>query len=561
MLYTPSHRLFLSLLASLMLVHGAGASTSSPAYRQAFDSYQKEQYKAARDILNQIVENDPGDMDALILLGRAHIELGGYQSAERCFNEALKVNPKLGWGYIGRGKAIWGRRIDNERAVRDLKRGLQLDESVVEGYYWLADIYESRGQYRQALEELNKAVKANPERARSYRKRGQVYMWMGDKRRALQEHDKSLEIEPDNISTIESRASAHLFFDDFKGAAADFAVAAKIEPNRSRHFCNWGGALYKAGEYRKALEILKKASSVQFESGTIHTNLGMTYEKLGDLKKAREEYDLAVKYDPKKREYYKNHARLSMKTSANADETVDDFIGMDATRSQPIDVQRKSELILVDQYSKLIEHNRRDASNYYNRAVARFCLGQYEDAQEDLTEYRNLNGWRGAAPIYGAILRSLALRHLHRAAEEENVLAEAAKHAVHPWSRQLIMNFQNKISDRHFLEGIDNLSEAKSKIKTVRCFLGLKLICDGKIEQGKDLLQWVCDNTGAEFDEHSLAASALARLDPKAASADSKAKSQEQSNREYLNQAPEIKFKDLDPTLQKKRNSLHTIKK
>lgn len=538
-----------------MVAHSAFAITTSPAYREAFDLYQKEQYKAARDILNKILEKDPKDVDALILLGRSHIESGGAESAEKIFNEALKVNPKLGWGYIGRGKALLNRGFDSEKAMRDLKRGLQLDGSVVEGYYWLSDIYDEREQYGKALEELNKAVEANPKRARSYRKRGQVYMWMGDKKRALQEHDKSLEIDPNNITTIESRACVNLYFDDFKAAAADFAGAAKIEPNKSRHYCNWGGALHKAGNYQEALQILQKAASVQFESGTIHTNLAMTYEKLGDLKRAREEYDLAVKYDSKKREYYKNHARLSMRTAASADDTVDDFIGMDATRRQPIDVQHKNDLILIAQYTRLIEHNPLDAANYYNRALARFCLARYDEAEQDLAQFQKLKGWKGISPVYAAILRALALRSLERHAEQEKVLAEAAAHAVQPWSMQVILNMQNKLSDKKVLEAIDNLPrEAKTKTKTARCFLGLKLICDGKVKEGKQLLEWVCENTGAEFDEHSLAASALSRLDPKLANIASQAKVQPPStNREYLNEAPEIKFKDLEPSLQKKK--------
>ena len=64
----------------------------------------------------------------------------------------------------------------------------------------------------------------------------------------------------------------------------------------------------------------KKFLHAEPESAAAHNNLAVAYEKKGLWEEAKEQYDLALKYDPKDKHIISNHKQFMRRYEARKDE-------------------------------------------------------------------------------------------------------------------------------------------------------------------------------------------------------------------------------------------------
>jgi len=63
------------------------------------------------------------------------------------------------------------------------------------------------------------------------------------------------------------------------------------EPNSARACSNLGNTYFKNKQYEAAIQLYKKSLALPYSYPFIHFNLGATYEKMGLVDKAIEEYN------------------------------------------------------------------------------------------------------------------------------------------------------------------------------------------------------------------------------------------------------------------------------
>lgn len=102
----------------------------------AHKAYADGNHAAARDGYRELLEDDPGKLDARRGLARSLMELGEYRAALVQFNRAIDAAPEFGATWANRG-ILHDRMGRYREALRDYRKALSLDPELAEGPGWL----------------------------------------------------------------------------------------------------------------------------------------------------------------------------------------------------------------------------------------------------------------------------------------------------------------------------------------------------------------------------------------------------------------------------------------
>ena len=99
--------------------------------------------------------------DDAVLDGVSHLNLGKPEKALEDFNRAIKIDPQLAGGYLGRANTlnIMGRY---QEALEDYDRTLEIDPKLANAYINRASAYSHLGEYEKAIADYEKGLGLDP---------------------------------------------------------------------------------------------------------------------------------------------------------------------------------------------------------------------------------------------------------------------------------------------------------------------------------------------------------------------------------------------------------------
>lgn len=100
-------------------------------------------------------------------LGVRYLSEGNYEEAVIAFTAAIEIDPKWPEAFIGRGDAYIGAGEENlTAAISDYEEALTLDETLVDAWLCLAQVYLVSGDIDRAIETLEAGLAVVPENDR-----------------------------------------------------------------------------------------------------------------------------------------------------------------------------------------------------------------------------------------------------------------------------------------------------------------------------------------------------------------------------------------------------------
>jgi tetratricopeptide (TPR) repeat protein len=152
----------------------------SPRYlfTLAFSFYNRKDFAAAGELLDQVVSQDPHLAQAFYLKGSCLANLGKLQEALPNYETAVRLQPDrfLYQFQLGRTLSILGHK---DQAEEHLKRSVELDGAHAPARYELAKIYSETSRNDLARQQLEAAIKADPGFESSYYLLGRIYSSQG----------------------------------------------------------------------------------------------------------------------------------------------------------------------------------------------------------------------------------------------------------------------------------------------------------------------------------------------------------------------------------------------
>lgn len=200
----------------------------------------------------EVIDEFPGSVDMLLLLGNAHMDQGDYPEAADCFQKAIEIEPtnpeishNLGVAYQETGHL--------KKAIFQYRRALQLNPDLAEAHYNLGNALRiHRG--------TNEAVIA------AYR--------------------SALAIRPDYVDASFNLAKAFDELERIEEAIACYAHALGIEPDFVDGHNSLGNAYLKKGRYMSAITCYEQAIRINPHFHEGYYNKALVYKLLGRMSEA-----------------------------------------------------------------------------------------------------------------------------------------------------------------------------------------------------------------------------------------------------------------------------------
>ncbi len=319
--------------AAAVLKEAAKASPGSSLIQDALARayYRQEKYKEAEEAFSRLLEAAPTDADSLLYRGMSRLQSKKFKEAQSDFQslgELEGANPSQLYG-LGLAQ-LW--QEQKQEAEATFKKLVEMHPKAVPGYTQLAFIYDRSSRTAEAAEVLARGVEQNPDSSEMVLLLASAYMDLGELRRAetalikgIQGLDgnsslrfqlavlydkggefpkaedqlvKIIAAEPENAQALNYLGYSWVERDHKLGEAeALIRRALKQEPDNHYYQDSLGWACYKLGRYDEAREALTKAAAAITQAGAeeavVFEHLARTYEKLGDRRKARANFDKA----------------------------------------------------------------------------------------------------------------------------------------------------------------------------------------------------------------------------------------------------------------------------
>jgi len=227
-----------------------------PTVDHAVQLHQQGQVAAAEQIYRQVLAQDPGNPDALHLLGLLAQDAGQLAVAVELMSRAIASEPAIPLYRVNLAKVFRGaNRLDD--ALASATRAAELNPRFVEAHVERAACLKSMGRLAEAERVSRQAVQLAPDRAETHGVLGNVYAEQGK----------------------------------FESAIFEYKNALRLHPNFGEAVSNLGEALRKLGRYEEAERYIRQAIVLTPNVGEPHFNLAITLLVRGQFEEGWREYE------------------------------------------------------------------------------------------------------------------------------------------------------------------------------------------------------------------------------------------------------------------------------
>jgi tetratricopeptide (TPR) repeat protein len=185
-------------------------------------------FEGAKDVLEELLQSDPGTQDILYNLGMCYTELDEPEKAVETLSECIRYYPHYSNAYVALGFA-YSRLADDEKAKDNFLRALEIEPSNPYALKNLGGLYGKENDYEKAIQCLEKSFSINPEDQQTAYGLGYTYFHIGK----LDQADNyfNIAITLDESTKIAGMAK------DFRREIAEISLKAKGFRSDAMFYC------------------------------------------------------------------------------------------------------------------------------------------------------------------------------------------------------------------------------------------------------------------------------------------------------------------------------------
>ena len=349
--------------------------TSAEMFKARGSTYlQKKDYAAAMADFDQAIKLNPGDADAFRRRGDVYIAMAQYARALEDFDQAIKLDPHNAEAFNDSG-VCYERLQELPKALDAYKEAAKLKPDLALAHANIGSLYSKMGQYADAIASFSEAIRLKPDYSNAFNSRGNAYWASFRFQDALVNYNQALALDPQNTEALASRARLYgqmrqpdLARDDYSRARDIFDARLRGDPS-NRSWQGWrADAAYKASRYVDAIKdyssyiALSEGASPPFSAADLaHAYLyrADARRRSGDNAGSLADVEEALRLKPDVQGGKLSHA-AALRGLGRYQEALKDFDGlMDPKAPQ----------------------------NYFGRALIYFCLGLYQEAEDDMLRF------------------------------------------------------------------------------------------------------------------------------------------------------------------------------
>lgn len=241
-------------------------------------------YKAAAELSVQAINAAPDWFAPYVGLGNAAQALGDLNTAEQAFRAAIRLNDQVAEAWCNLANLL-NQDARHDEALQAAARSVSLDASLAEGHNNFGNALMGLGSADEAAVCYRRAVKLRPDYQDAWINLGGALAELDDGEGALAAYDRALALG-DAPEWHSRRAEVLGHLGRFVEAEAEYRHVLAASPNDIPAMINLAAALGWQGRYAEAMALLAYGLERHPESAELHWNLAIELIRGGRMAEA-----------------------------------------------------------------------------------------------------------------------------------------------------------------------------------------------------------------------------------------------------------------------------------
>jgi tetratricopeptide (TPR) repeat protein len=149
--------------------------------------------------------------------------------AKLALKEAVTLDAAEGRHWIGLGVMRYGLG-ENEKAVEDLEKGIELEGEKAYSLNWLGNVYDDLGRHEEAIAAYQRAIDLDPEYAYPHNNLGNVYYQLGRYEEAIAAYQRAIDLDPEDAYPHNNLGNVYADLGQHKEAIGAYQRAIELDP-------------------------------------------------------------------------------------------------------------------------------------------------------------------------------------------------------------------------------------------------------------------------------------------------------------------------------------------
>jgi protein O-GlcNAc transferase len=277
------------------------------AFHLAMGHLSAGRFSEAETVFEEIIHREPGNADALHMLGIVHRRSGRNTSAIELIRRAIAVNPGCADAHYNLANSLRDAGEFDE-AMLAYRRSISLKENVPQSYHNLGCVLRDRGMpddAASAFEEearsiaiARQAAAPTPDLARRWYESGNQLREQRRFAEAVIAYQQAIAIDP-VLADAHSNLGNALVEQNLPDAAVTaYQQAIGIDPSHAQAYYNLGKLFYDRGNLDAAIAASRKAVSLRPGYAVAYRSLANSLFEAGHIDEAIATYRQAISDDP-----------------------------------------------------------------------------------------------------------------------------------------------------------------------------------------------------------------------------------------------------------------------
>jgi tetratricopeptide (TPR) repeat protein len=262
--------------------------------------YEEEgRFDEAIELLEEVVEEDPEDIDSRLTLFFTYKEASRVDEALSLTEELIQERPEGPYVLIARAQALAAaERLDEGVELLRLKSSQAEDPELL--LVAASQLYFSEEMFVESATLVKEGLSEYPDSERLRFQLGAIYERQSDFGAAEEEFRKILEVNPNDADVLNYLGYMLVDRGIRLGEATEYIKrAVELDPYNGAYLDSLGWAYFKQNDTRKAEQYLQKAIRLNRSDPVIFEHLGDLYAKMEEPDRAREYYERSITYQEK----------------------------------------------------------------------------------------------------------------------------------------------------------------------------------------------------------------------------------------------------------------------